>query len=77
MNLKLFSNHSSINPYRLIGLIIFGTLFNSNIIFSQTYEEIMRMRNEYEKLQNKALEDGEDGLMPNDARLPEKIIYKH
>jgi len=76
MNLKLFSNHSSINPYRLIGLIIFGTLFNSNIIFSQTYEEIMRMRNEYEKLQNKALEDGEDGLMPNDARLPEKIIYK-
>jgi len=76
-NTKNNSNNSNIYLEQkafFCGILLFILSFNP--IYSQTYEEILRLRTEYEKLQKQELE-GEAGIIKsNEVDLPTKIIYK-
>ena len=55
---------------------LFIFLLYLNPVYSQTYEEILRLRTEYEKLQKQNMESEEGIVKPMETDLPTKIIYK-
>lgn len=62
--------------FRLLGSILFLLIVFINPIYSQTYEEIQRLRAEYEKLQKQEVEGESEIVNPSESDLPTKIIYK-
>lgn len=64
------------NANRLLGIILTFLILLFSPIYAQTYEEIQRLRAEYEKIQKQEVE-GEGGIVkPSESDLPTKIIYK-
>jgi len=59
-----------------LGSILFLLIVFINPIYSQTYEEIQRLRAEYEKLQKQEVEGESEIVNPSESDLPTKIIYK-
>ena len=68
------SNYNNIlEKIILLGIVI---LSFQSISFPQTYEEIIRLQQEYEKLQQQQVEGTGAIIKPSESDLPTKIIYK-
>jgi len=79
-NISKSNNYFEIPNYKnILGkIILFFIVILSfqSIGFAQTYEEIIRLQQEYEKLQEQQVKDADDIVKSPDTDLPTKIIYK-
>ena len=79
-NISKSNNYFEIPNYKnILGkIILLGIVLLSfqSISFPQTYEEIIRLQQEYEKLQEQQVKDADDIVKSPDTDLPTKIIYK-
>ena len=64
-----------------IKYLLFIAIFPFSVVFSQTYEEIIKLRNQYEQLKESQLQDelnneGETLLKDQEDEGPTRVIYK-